>query len=388
MSKFLISLRYESYTTMYVKNNNSAGADVNPNANVDLNDLNTAKSLAATYITVLKSQSVMEQVGERLQEKYTVEELSGYFIVRNKKISLNSLSNSFTMSSVDGTEVIKITANTLNPAVSADLCNIMADIAPSFLIRIVGAGSVEIIDVARPVEKPVSPNIPLTTVIGIIIGFSVSVLIVLLVDYFDDTIKEGEELTDRFNKAMLGEVEELESDIPGSKKKKKKETGRQRKVLLTDDNIPFHIVESYKSIRSNILFSLGTTSKRVIAVSSPNPSEGKSTSASNIAIALAQTGSRVLLIDADLRKPVQHKTFKVSNSEGLSTLIIQRSDFDSSVKKNVATNLDLLPSGPMPPNPSELLVSDQFRSIIEKVSSEYEFVVIDTPPSTSSATQW
>ena len=70
---------------MYVKNNNSAGADVNPNANVDLNDLNTAKSLAATYITVLKSQSVMEQVGERLQEKYTVEELSGYFIVRNKK---------------------------------------------------------------------------------------------------------------------------------------------------------------------------------------------------------------------------------------------------------------------------------------------------------------
>ena len=264
----------------------------------------------------------------------------------------------------------------------------MADIAPSFLIRIVGAGSVEIIDVARPVEKPVFPNIPLTTVIGIIIGFSVSVLIVLLVDYFDDTIKEGEELTDRFNKAMLGEVEELESDIPGSKKKKKKETGRQRKVLLTDDNIPFHIVESYKSIRSNNLFSLGTTSKRVIAVSSPNPSEGKSTSASNIAIALAQTGSRVLLIDADLRKPVQHKTFKVSNSEGLSTLIIQRSDFDSSVKKNVATNLDLLPSGPMPPNPSELLVSDQFRSIIEKVSSEYEFVVIDTPPSTSSATQW
>ena len=373
---------------MYVKNNNSAGADVNPNANVDLNDLNTAKSLAATYITVLKSQSVMEQVGERLQEKYTVEELSGYFIVRNKKISLNSLSNSFTMSFVDGTEVIKITANTLNPAVSADLCNIMADIAPSFLIRIVGAGSVEIIDVARPVEKPVFPNIPLTTVIGIIIGFSVSVLIVLLVDYFDDTIKEGEELTDRFNKAMLGEVEELESDIPGSKKKKKKETDRQRKVLLTDDNIPFHIVESYKSIRSNNLFSLGTTSKRVIAVSSPNPSEGKSTSASNIAIALAQTGSRVLLIDADLRKPVQHKTFKVSNSEGLSTLIIQRSDFDSSVKKNVATNLDLLPSGPMPPNPSELLVSDQFRSIIEKVSSEYEFVVIDTPPSTSSATQW
>ena len=102
--------------------------------------------------------------------------------------------------------------------------------------------------------------------------------------------------------------------------------------------------------------------------------------ASNIAITLAMTEAKVLLIDADMRKPVQHKTFKVSNSKGLSTLIIQRSTYEQAINKDIANNLDLLPSGPIPPNPSELLASEQFKSIIKRVTEDYEFIIIDTPP--------
>lgn len=376
VSNFFISPRYESFTTMYVKNN---AINSEKDANVDLNDLNASKSLASTYITVLNSNAVMKKVGARLTELYDINDLALIFDVQNNEISLVSIKNSFTMTAVDQTEVIKVSANTLNPNVSTDMCNIIADIAPDFLIRIVGAGSVEIIDVAAPDVVPVSPNVPLISIIGAIVGFGIAVYIIMVIDYFDDTIKETEDLSNRYNKPILGEIQTIETG-KSKKNKKSKSSHSRSSTLLTDENIPFNVVESYKSIRSNIMFALGTTDKKVIAVSSANPGEGKSTTTANVAIALAQTGSSVLLIDADMRKPVQHKIFKASNIDGLSTLIIMRSSNEKAIKKNVIQGLDLLSSGPIPPNPSELLASDRFKTLISEFAEQYDYVIIDTPP--------
>jgi Capsular polysaccharide biosynthesis protein len=314
VSRFLISPRYESFTTMYVKN---SAVTTEKEASVALNDLYASKSLASTYMTVLSSDAVMKQVGNKLTEMYEMEGLEQIFTVKDDKISIASIKKCFSMTAVNETEVIKITANTLNPDVSADMCNIMAEIAPEFLIRVVGAGSVEIIDKAVPEKTPVSPNVKLISLIGAIIGLSFAVFLVLLFDYFDDTVKDTEELSQKFNKAILGEVQMIDVDRTKNKKKSKNASVFSARALLTDEGIPFNVVESYKTIRSNIVFTLGTSQKKVIAVSSANPGEGKSTTAANIAIALAQTGSSVLLIDADMRKPVQHKIFKMSNSEGL-----------------------------------------------------------------------
>ena len=88
----------------------------------------------------------------------------------------------------------------------------------------------------------------------------------------------------------------------------------------------------------------------------------------------------MLLIDADMRKPVQHKTFELKNQEGLSTLIIKRSEADTSIQKDIQKNLDILPSGPIPPNPSELLASDRFSTLMDELSGSYDYVVLDTPP--------
>ena len=150
--------------------------------------------------------------------------------------------------------------------------------------------------------------------------------------------------------------------------------------MLIDKDIPFNVTESYKTIRANVLFTVADSDKRVIAVSSPNPGEGKSTSAANLAIALAQTGSNVLLIDADMRKPVMHRTFRVKNNDGLSVLIIKKSTIERSVIHDIVPNLDLLTSGPIPPNPSELLASDSFKGLVERFSRDYDYVIIDTPP--------
>lgn len=203
------------------------------------------------------------------------------------------------------------------------------------------------------------------------------VTIIILIDFFDNTIKESSRVSKKYNKAVIGEIQQFGD----SRKKKKKGKHRTNPGgLLTDKDVPFNVVESYKTIRTNILFTAADSDKKVIAVSSPNPGEGKSTSAANLAIALAQTGSSVLLIDADMRKPVQHRTFRVRNDEGLSTLIIRKSSTAGAVKKNVINNLDILPSGPLPPNPSELLSSNSCKLLLEEFAKTYDYVIIDTPP--------
>ncbi|MEF9983435.1 MAG: CpsD/CapB family tyrosine-protein kinase [Oscillospiraceae bacterium] len=143
---------------------------------------------------------------------------------------------------------------------------------------------------------------------------------------------------------------------------------------------PFHIAEAYKTIRTNLLFSLATQKNNIVVFSSAMPGEGKSTTCSNLAIAMAQTEAKVLLIDADLRKPTQYKIFKRNNSRGLSTLLVGFDTFEKCLQKDISENLDLICSGPLPPNPSELLSSENMRILLKKLQLEYDYIFIDTPP--------
>lgn len=362
--QYLVEPRYESSVTMYVKNHSVT------EANIDLDDLNVSKSLASTYITVLNSDAVMEQVGVKLTSLYDLDDLALMFDIVDGKPSASSVKRCFTMTSVDDTEVIQVKANTLDPRISAAMCNIMAEIAPEFLIRVVGAGSVEVIDTAVPKPKPVFPHVSMLSLMGAMIGFVIAVWLIIITDVLDDTVKDTNVLSQRYHKAILGEVQMISAQ----------KAKTRHRYLLTDNGIPSHFAESYQSIRFNTMFALGTTHNKVIAVSSSNPSEGKSTTAANIAVALAQTDHAVLLIDADLRKPTQHKLFRTGNADGLSTVIIRKSTIKEAVKANVINGLDLLTSGPIPPNPSELLSSGYFQELLGELAETYEYVVIDTPP--------
>ena len=133
---------------------------------------------------------------------------------------------------------------------------------------------------------------------------------------------------------------------------------------------PFQIVEAYKSLRTNLLFSLATAAHKSAILCSPEPHAGKSTTAANLAIVLAQTNFKVLLIDADMRKPALKRIFRVSASEGLSRLLCGMTTFEEAVSRNVAPGLDFLSSGPIPPNPQELLGSEQMRKLLEKAEKE------------------
>ncbi len=142
---------------------------------------------------------------------------------------------------------------------------------------------------------------------------------------------------------------------------------------------PFAVVEAYKTIRTNLMFLLSQENGKVLAFTSSNASEGKSTTSVNVAIAFSQLGVKVLIIDADLRRSSIHKKMRLENNDGLSNVVAGFSNFETAVQ-SANSYLDVLTSGPIPPNPSELLGSKGFEELMSKVREKYDYIIIDTPP--------
>lgn len=149
-------------------------------------------------------------------------------------------------------------------------------------------------------------------------------------------------------------------------------------ISIKNPNSP--ISEAYKTLRTNIKFSSVDKNLKTIAITSTDEGEGKSNVLSNLAITMAQDNSRVLLIDCDLRKPTIQKKFKLSNLNGLSNVLTQQSLIDEVIQTTEVSGLDIITSGPKPPNPSEMLGSKAMRELIKEVSKNYDRILIDAPP--------
>lgn len=143
---------------------------------------------------------------------------------------------------------------------------------------------------------------------------------------------------------------------------------------------PFQIVEAYKTLRTNLLFTLATTDQKIVAITSPQPHAGKSTTATNLAIVMAQSNFQVLLIDADMRKPTLDCSFHVGRADGLSKVLSGMSTFEQALVRQVVPNLDLLTAGPIPPNQQELIGSQRMKDLLNDASQKYDYIFIDTPP--------
>ena len=369
ISRFFLPLQYSSHITMYVQ----SYTGITENAN-NVNNISNSKQLVNTYMEVLKDDAVMNAVAEKLSKQFDENVLSENFtIIDNGKITPASIRSCLAISSVTDTSAVKVTATAENAEVAAAICNDLTHVAPQYVEEAVGVGSINTIDTAKVYNTPVAPNTLKNTAVGAAAGFMLIVLIIFLIDFFDNTIKDTDALGKKYNKAIIGEIQVFGDN------KKKRETDDDH-VKLTDKETPFHIIESYKSIRTNLSFALSTVEKKVFAVSSANPGEGKSTTSANIAIAIAQSGSHVLLIDADMRKSVQHRIFELVNKKGLSTAVSKMHTPDECIQKNVMENLDVMTAGPIPPNPSELLASEMMEQMLNELSEKYDAILIDTPP--------
>lgn len=162
----------------------------------------------------------------------------------------------------------------------------------------------------------------------------------------------------------------MSKPIPNSKKRN----------VIVHNNPRSPVSEAYRSLRTNIQFASIDESVKAVSITSASPGEGKSTTASNLAATYAQADLKVLLIDADLRKPTAHHTFLSSNRYGLTSVLTKQCHVSEVIVETYVPNLYLLPSGMIPPNPAELLASNRMKQLIEDLKQEYDMIIIDTPP--------
>lgn len=147
-----------------------------------------------------------------------------------------------------------------------------------------------------------------------------------------------------------------------------------------DSKMPFQVTEAYKTLRTNIVFALSTGENKTVVISSALPAEGKSITSAHLATAMAETEAKVVLLDADFRRPTQHQIFKCSNRKGLSGVLAGLEGLQDVIRTDIHAHLDIITSGAIPPNPSELLGSERMSAIMEELSKHYEYIFIDTPP--------
>jgi capsular exopolysaccharide synthesis family protein len=238
------------------------------------------------------------------------------------------------------------------------------------------ASNIQVIDQAELPTKPYRPNKPLNLLLAAVVGLFLGVGLAFFFEYLDNTVKTTEDVEQLIRLPSYGMVPEISSE-----RRRRLEKGTSYPVeLITHGHPKSMLSEAYRNIRTSILLSFSEKPPKRILLTSPNPAEGKTTTVINIAIALAQTGARVVIVDTDLRKPRIHKVFDKENGVGLSNFLSGRAELESLVKGTEIPNLFYIPSGPIPPNPSELIGSNLFKSMMVSLEERFDHIVLDSPP--------
>jgi succinoglycan biosynthesis transport protein ExoP len=242
------------------------------------------------------------------------------------------------------------------------------------------SGYIEIMERASVPIKPSSPKPLINLMIGIVLGLTLGFVAAFVKEYMDVRVQTPEDVK-RHGFNPLSPIMNIDEEI--ERLSGQKITAREKAVdaHLVTISFPFSsIAESYRQMRTNLQFAKGGTPVKTLMLTSPAPGEGKSTTVSNLAVAFAQTGKKVLLIDADLRRPTLHSLFRVERGNGLTEFIRGKATLASVVRRTKVENLDLITSGDIPPNPAEILGSDEMREFIANATKTYDMVLFDTSP--------
>jgi capsular exopolysaccharide synthesis family protein len=227
--------------------------------------------------------------------------------------------------------------------------------------------NIRVVDAAETPRKPASPNVPLNLLFALLTGSALGIGVAFFFERLDNTIKTPDEIKHHLGLPFLGMIPALfdKNTITSP---------------LINNGVPANFVESFRSARTNLLFSSADHGSRTLVITSTGPGEGKTVVAANLALALAQTGQRVLLIDADMRKPRVHSMFNKAQQPGLSNVLVGNSKASEAIHQAGVAGLWVMPAGLHPPNPAELLGSKRFKDFITSLAPHFDWVIIDTPP--------
>lgn len=230
------------------------------------------------------------------------------------------------------------------------------------------------LDKAQLPTKPVSPNMRNNVALAAIMALVAGIGIIFLLVFLDRSIKSVTDAIQAAGAPVLGVIPQLTSAELGDK------SDDRARDMYVHENPKSPIAECCRSLRTNILFSAADRELKTIVVCSANQREGKTTSVLYLGTTMAQSGQRTLLIDTDMRRPRLHKSTNVALSPGLSNLLIGDEDYDSLIKPTEIKDLFILPCGPTPPNPAELLLTKRFETVLRELAKRFDRIILDSPP--------
>jgi polysaccharide biosynthesis transport protein len=348
-SLFIMTPVYEAKATLIIGH-----ATQTQDQKIGYDDILMFQKLVKTYSQLAKSETVGKEALEA----------SGY------GIGYPAFQDMLKVTSMSDTQILEISVSDGNPNEAADLANTVSRVFVKKANELMDAGNVKIMEEALPPITPKSPKPLFYTVIVALIGFALSIGLVLLIEYMDNTIRCEDDISKRLNIPVLASI----PLVPGRKNK-------STCVKLVDiKGSKSSVSELYRTLRTNIKFISFQKEAKTIVVTSPGPNDGKSLVTSNLAITMASARNKVLLIDCDLRKPMINRYFALSYALGLADILADNIPYKDAISSSRIENLDIMPCGSKLRNPSEMLDSNRMKELLDNLRKEYDYILLDTPP--------
>lgn len=360
---YLTNPTYMTHLQMYVNPNETP-------TSADINELYYAQKVVTTYINFLQTKRFYQMVAADCGLKYTSDQLK----------------NMTTIEDVDGTEIFQITITGNDPKDCFIIAQSIQKVVPELIKSIKNTAVISVVDPAVLPAYPSGPNIMLMTVLGGFVGLLLSVLGIFLWEILDVNVKSQEDLRKKYDIPILGAIPDFKMyrkyrlriihSIPILKKYLRTRASKNN----INKGISFLVNESYNTLRTSLRFTLRKDVCKKIIISSPSPQDGKSTTSANLAVTLAHSGAKVMLIDCDLRKGSIHQILKLKGSPGLSEALSGMINEKDAIQTTSYENLEVITMGAIPPNPNDLLGSIQMEELIKKIEKLYDYIIIDTSP--------
>lgn len=343
---------YRAKISFYVYSNPDYVSDTG--VNISSSDISSAKQLLNSYMQIINSDNFLQQVIDTAN-------LSNSY-------SIAALRSEIHAEAVEGTAVFYVTVYDSDAVNAMNIANAIGKLAPDKVISIVKAGGIEVLDsAALPTVPYQSTSVIKYAALGGGAGFIIAAFVCILRGLCNTVVRRKYEIEDLFTIPILGEVPQIEP-----------KEGETKVNVYLNDKSEFTYKEAYNNIRTNLLFTSKGQKCPVYAFTSADTFEGKSMNIINTGIAYAQVDKKVLVIDADMRKSAMAERLGYLKKEGLSEYLAGITD--QLVITHMGNGIDVVFSGSMPPNPSELLMSEKWKEILDEYKKKYDVILVDLPP--------
>jgi polysaccharide biosynthesis transport protein len=352
-SRYYLTPIYQATATVWIK----------PEATNAINySVYDGQAMARTYSEVATSLQVTSQAAEKLNLPDVTDEL---------------LSGQFSAEPVKDTEIMRLTITDTDPALAAKKVNVLTDAFKDEIERSEMVQRIHVVDYARVPGGPIRPNTRMNVMIAFALGLMAAGGLAFLLEYLDTSIRTPEDVQRHVKGPVLATIPFVELSQDQGKRQGRK--GIVDPMLVTRQDPASAASEAFRVLRTNLQFLGLDKPLKSVLVTSAVPSEGKSVTSANLAVALAQAGVKVCLVDTDLRRPTQARIFGLDNREGLTNVLLGTMSLEQAIKEPVE-GLSVLPSGPIPPNPSEMLGSKRMLRLLRELEAGFDLVILDTPP--------